>query len=129
MHALAKATIENSKAFEDHNENLKDNEEDSDDSMNDGDEKASESEESSSSSEESEQSDSDASNGGSRPARKAVRRNFGMMPRLRAAGRAYKAPKALRSQGADEEEQVTKFKEVYSKIRKEIGLKLNATDN
>ena len=97
--------------------------------MNDGDENGSESEESSSSSEESEQSDSDASDGGSRPARKAVRRNFGMMPRRRAAGRGYKAPKAHRSQGADEEEQVTKFKGVYSRIRQEIGLKLNATDN
>ena len=129
LHALAKATIQNSKAFEDHDENLKNKEEDSDDSMNDGDDKASESEESSSSSEESEQSDSDASDGGSRPARKVVRRNVGMIARRRVAGRAYKAPKAHRSQGADEEEQVTKFKEVYSKIRKEIGLKLNATDN
>ena len=79
--------------------------------------KGSQSEESSSSSEESEQSDSDASDGGSRPARKAIRGNIGMMPRRRPAGRVYKAAKAKRSQGSDEEEQVTKFKEVYSKIR------------
>jgi cobalamin biosynthesis protein CobT len=128
LHALAKATIQNSKAFELHDENFKDNEEDSDESMND-EGNGSQSEESSSSSEESEQSDSDASDGGSRPARKATTRNIGMMPRRRPAGRVYKAAKAQRSQGSDEEEQVTKFKEVYSKIRQEIGLKLNVTDS
>jgi hypothetical protein len=128
LHALAKATIQNSKAFELHDENLKDNEEDSDESMND-DDKGSQSEESSSSSEESEQSDSDASDGSSRPVRKAIRRNVGMMARRRPAGRAYKAAKAHRSVGSDEEEQVAKFKEVYSKIRQEIGLKLNVTDS
>ena len=103
LHALAKATIQNSKAFELHDENLKENEEDSDESMND-DDKGSQSEESSSSSEESEQSDSDASDGGSRPARKATTRNFGMMPRRRPVGRVYKAVKAQRSVGSDEEE-------------------------
>ena len=129
LHALAKATIQNSKAFELHDENLKDNEEDSDESMNDEGKGSQSEESSSSSSEESEQSDSDASDGGSRPARKAIRRHVGMMPRRRVAGRVYTAAKAHRSQGSDEEEQVTKFKEVYSKIRQEIGLKLNATDN